>query len=521
MISTIKSMIKPVAKFSLVGAVLAATPLVDLVPGVSGAAYAQNVCADGKPFKSTRKTQTMNTRVYRKYEKVLEHLDAAGELRKQSDLLKSQAKEAEALAATKTSEQAAEAQALRAQAQTALAQVPALESQWETQMSQAESLIKDVLGSSRTPDYDRASVLQLYSQINFERGDTKAAIGNLEEMLKYRSYLKELREHSIVYSVAQLNYSEERYDRALGYLDDWFKLSENVCHTVTLTQNTFIAQLYYVTKDYNNALKYINKSIAEAEADPETDSKEAWYQLAASSYYELGQIDNYRDVLETMVVKWGKPDYYKRLASVHQELGQDEISYSLFEAIYEMGWMDNKENEIKMVAQIQFARSSAIKAAWILEAAMNDGRMKKSTDNTKLLGQAYMSAYEFEKAVGPMSKVAEDEKDPNTYLQIAGMEYGNGNYSNAVRLFDKAIDLFAKSKSKANKAKLDSAKLGKGASLMDMNRIMDACKVFQDVARTSGTSKYRKQANQYKRLVTADIARQDMFTGKDSKRVCK
>ncbi|WND02887.1 hypothetical protein QGN29_00735 [Temperatibacter marinus] len=521
MFNTFAKFAKPAIKASVIGAVLAATPLVEAIPGLSTKAFAQNICADGKPFKSSRKNITMSKRTYRKYEKVLEIFDQSGELRKQIDMLKSQAKEAEALAATKTKpEEATEAATLRSQAQTFLSQVPALENQTKSMARDAESLIKDALNSSRTPDYDRASMLQLYSQINFERGDTKAAIKNLEDFLSYEAVFRETRLHGITYSVAQLNYSEEQYDRALDYLNDWFKLSDTVCHKVTTTQNTFIAQLYYVTKDYNKAISYMQRAIDEAEANPETDSKEQWYQLLASSYYELGNVNRYRDMLEIMVVKWSKPEYYKRLASVHQELGEDTVSYSLFEAIYEMGWMDNKPNEIKMVAQIQFARESSIKAAWIIESALRDGRMKSDTDNTRLLAQAYMSSYEFEKAVPPLTKVADELQDPELYLQVAGMEYGNGNSANAVRMFDKALALYKKKK-KPSRSKIDSATLGKGAALLDQKKVMDACRVFQKLGRESKNRRIKRQVSSFKKAIEADIAREDMFSGNDTKRKCK
>lgn len=512
-------------KSAVVGAMLAAAPIADMIPGVDTAAFAQNICADGKPFVSKRKSKTMSTRVYRKYEKILELNELGGEARKQADQLKKQIAELETLAASKDPKdenQAAEAQALRAQAAALKPQIAPLEAQWKANSDESENLIKDVLNSRRTQDYERASMLQFYSQIHYERGDTKSAIKVLEEMLEYGSTLKELREHQVTYNVTQLNYAEGNYDKSLEYLKKWQDMNELVCHKIRTNEDVFIAQIYFQKQDYANVLKHMYSAVESAEADPEVDVRENWYAMIASAHYNLQEMEKYRDVVEIMTVKYGKPEYYKRLAGVHSELGDEKTFYTLYEAIYEMGWMDDNATEIKTVAQIQFAQNSNIKAAWILENAMAEGRMERDIDNMRLLGQAYMASTEYEKAVAPMAFVAKETQDAQTYFDLATIELANNNMTNAVKFYDEAIRLFNKVKGKKREtAKIIRAKIGKGAALSDLKQIENACKVFQDVGRSTKSKRILRQVNQFKRSLAADIARQDMFSGKDSGRKCK
>lgn len=510
-------------KSALVGAVLAATPLTEALPGISTAAFAQNICADGTPFKSKRKSQTMSPRVYRKYEKILELNDLASESAKQVDIIKTQIKEFETLIASKDMKKEGakvEVQALREQIALLKPQISPLEQSQTQSYNEIEELIKDVMSSRRTSDYENASMLQFYSQVHYSRGDTAKALAVLEEMLQYGSTLKELREHAVTYNVSQLNYAEGNYDKALDYVKKWFVLGDVVCHKVRMMQNVYIAQLYYQKEDFRNVLKYMNKAIDEANADPEQEPKENWYGIAATAHYRLDELKEYRDILEIMSIKYGKPEYYKRLASVHAELKDDKTAFALYEAMYEMGWMNDKESDLKLVAQIQFSQGSAIKAAWIMEEAMKEGRMEKSVANMRLLGQAYTSSSEYNKAVVPMAFVARETENAQAFSEVASLEYANNNMTNAVKMYSEAIRLFSKASKSKYATKIERSKIGKGAALLDLGRIMEACKIFKELSK-SKNSTIRKQSKRFKSAVAADIARQDMFSGNDSKRSCK
>lgn len=374
----------------------------------------------------------------------------------------------------------------------------------------AKELLADALQSKGINDYERAVVWQLTASIAFEEDDPRGAIRAFEQMLVYRNSIPVALELGIMYNLGQLYASENDYDNALRYLQEW---EPRAGEFVGVNQLVFIAIVHYNREDYPNSLVYVDRAIAMAETLPELEIKENWYQIKLSSHYELGQFSDVRDVLELLLVHWPKPDYWTQLASVYSELGDEESFYSLLEAAYRQGFLDDSEPQLVNVAQIQISRDAPIKCAWVLKRALDNKLVEKSARNMLTLGQCYMRAQEYQKAVEPLSFAATRDDDPELWFQIGQVEMANDDLKGAVEAFEKTIDGLESSKKSKDKELRFSAMMLRAQMLIELKRFKDARTAFSTASRIADQSKQKRQLKQWRDYLRAEEEREKMLTG--------
>lgn len=452
MIKTIKSLPMAVAT----AAVLAVVPMPEGTPLVGEqAAYAQGR-AQSQPKQSTRKVPAMTLDVHKQIQKAQEAMDVQN-------------------------------------------------------YAEAKEILNDALDRKKINDYERAVAWQLHAMISYEEDDTPGTIRAYERILNFRESIPEALEISIIYGLAQLYYSEEDFDRAMQYVNDWEARVDPTLISVSNLQ--FISNLHYVRNDFENALKYIYEAIDTAKSLDTVEVKEAWYGLALSSHWELGQFEKVRDVLEILLINWPKPQYWVQLAGIYQELGDEQTSYSLTEAAYKQGFLDDKEQQLVNVAQIQLARSAPIKCAWILEKAFKEGRVEKSAANQKTLGQCYMMAYEYEKALPPLAVAAKGDNDGDLWFQIGQVQMQLGQYKDALGSFDNVLKAFEDSKEEKAATKRLTAQMQRGQALTELKRFKEAHDAFKTAKRMAKDKKDKRMVTQWEKYLRAEEEREKMLTG--------
>lgn len=377
---------------------------------------------------------------------------------------------------------------------------------------EAKQIIDDTLQGKKVNDYERAVAWQLKAMIAYEEDDVAGTIRAYEQILRFADSIPEALEINVIYGLAQLYYSEENYDKAIEYVARWEQRTDPTL--IGVNQLTFISNLQYVRNEFAESLDYIYRAIEMAKTVDTIEVKEQWYGLALSAHWELGEFEKVRDTLEILLLTWPKPRYWIQLAGIYQELGEEETSYSLTEAAYKQGFLDDKEAQLVNIAQIQLARGAPIKCAWILEKAFAEERVPDDAKNEKTLGQCYMMASEFEKAVGPLSKAAQGDKDGNLWFQIGQVQMQLGNYKDAVGSFDNVVEAFGKSRDSKDKDKVLTAVMQKGQALTELKRFTQAYAAFKEAKRLASNKKERRTVTQWENYLKAEEAREQMLTGR-------
>jgi len=377
----------------------------------------------------------------------------------------------------------------------------------------AEEYLAKALAKRNINDYERAVVWQMRAMIAFEKENTPDTITAYKKILTFRDSIPPALEIQIIYGLAQLEFSEENYDASLKYVQDWEdKVDPSL---IGVAQLTFISQLHYQKTDYATSLEYIYKAIAQAESLDEVEVKENWYNLALSSHWELNQYDKVRDTLEVLLINWPNPTYWTQLAGIYQELGDEETSYSITEAAYKQGFFNDKPLSLVNAAQIQQARGAPIKCAWILESALADELIENNADNNLLLGQCYLTATEYRKALKPLSVAAASNSDGDLWLQIGQVQMQIDRYEDAEKSFTKMINAFEDEEDMKSKTaeKLLAGVMMRGQALTELKRFKEAKDAFRKAARLAKSEKDRRAVANWRRYMNGEEAREQMLTG--------
>lgn len=378
----------------------------------------------------------------------------------------------------------------------------------------AEVFLQKAMEKRNINDYEKAVVWQMRAMIAFEKENTPDTIRAYEMILTFKESIPEALEMQIIYGLAQLYFSEENYTKSLQFVEDWQRKVDPTL--VGVAQLTFIGQLHYQLSDFSKSLDYIYQAISQAESIDTVEVKENWYNLALSAHWELNQYDKVRDVLEVLLIRWPNPTYWSQLAGIYQELGDEETSFSITEAAYKQGFLDDNEQRLINVAQIQLAREAPIKCAWIMKRGLDDNLIEDTPENQKLLGQCYLAATEYRKALEPLSVAAGAESDGDLWLQIGQVQMQVDRYADAEASLVKMQKAFEDDEENLNKnkAKLLAGVMMHGQVLTELKRFDEAKRAFSKAARLSNEAKDRRAVANWRSYLAAEEAREQMLTGR-------
>lgn len=392
-----------------------------------------------------------------------------------------------------------------------------LEATRSERLVKAEEMMTDALNGRGLNDYSRSIIWQYRAQVAYEREDMPAAINAFERVLDYKDSIPVAQEHGIMFNLAQLYYQVENVKKAIDYAIRWEKAVSAVDPAlIGVTQKVFIAQLYYTNENYSDSLRYIDTAISDAQLVDTVEVKENWYGLKLSAHYELGDFPAVRDTLVTLILNWPTPRYWLQLASVYQELNDDETFYSLMEAAYKQGFLDDKDAQIINVAQIQMSRDAPIKCAWIVDRALKENLIENDADNQRLLGQCFLAAAEYRKALDPLSKAATQSSDGDLWLQIGQVQMQIDRYGDAEESFAKMATAFEDDtkNAKKNASKLLAGVMMRGQALTELKRFKDAKDAFRKASRLAKTEKDRRQVASWRKYMNGEEAREKLLTGR-------
>lgn len=362
----------------------------------------------------------------------------------------------------------------------------------EEKFADAIDVLTNQVAKTGNTEYEQANLYQYLGYSYHSAGDTNAAIGAFEKVLSIPSIEESMRK-STLYTVAQLQAMEERYDESLSRLSEWFDLELNPAPDAY----TFYAQTLYQLGRYAEMIEPIEMALAVAD-ERDTETKEDWYALLSFAYYQQENYAKIRDINEILLETWPKKRYWLYLANAHRELGDEVKFFSSYEALYIQGHLES-ESELVTMAQLYMQHEVPVKAARLLEAEMERGRVEKSARNYRLLSQAWTLAREDERSVEPLSTAARMEDDGILYVRLA-------NAFLNLREDNKCVTAARAGIEKGGLKNPDHAELTLGMCLYNAHDYGEALRAFR---RAAGTPRSSNVATQWIGIVNLEIKRQE------------
>ena len=265
---------------------------------------------------------------------------------------------------------------------------------------------------ARTADRNqKAVVAQGLAQVEWARSNFDAALGYFETAVELDA-LPDLTHFSLMYQIAQLYYTDERYDEALDKLALW--MCKVPAEKVTPESYILKASIYAQKKDWSNVVKAAETAISMSDAP-----KEGWYQLKLASHFELEQFPKAAQTLEVMIQLWpDKNDYWIQLSQIHYKLKKYDEALSVMALAYRRNMLE-KQTDLVFLANLYSNSDVPFKAAAVMQKGIEDGLVESSKNYWTATADAWYAAEEMEKALFAYEKAGQASEDGEIDLRRA------------------------------------------------------------------------------------------------------
>jgi len=325
--------------------------------------------------------------------------------------------------------------------------------------------VLDKLGKQDLNNYERSQTLNLYAYIYYSQDNMPRAINAYEQLLS-QPELPEALKTGTVYTLSQLHFSVENWQKAIDHLEWWMTLAND---QENLVAYEMMAQAYYQKEEYRKALVPAQKVISLTKAEGKK-VKEHSYLLMRVLYYELEDYERVKGVLKELIKQYPKKQYWIQLASVYGQQEDQRGQLNVLELAYLQDYL-NKETEVMTYASLLLNEDLPLRAARVLQKGLDDGLIQSTLNNWRLLAQAWMMCQEDEQALPALTRAAELSSDGKLDVMLAQSYMNLDRWSEAVTAARNAIR-------KGGLDRVDQAHVMIGQSYFNMKSYEEARQAF-------------------------------------------
>lgn len=343
-------------------------------------------------------------------------------------------------------------------------------------IKEAIKILDELKNSKRLNDAELATVMNIYGFIYFQEENYAKAQESYAQILK----LPKASAGTVLqarYSLAQAYFIDEKYAEGVATLKEWFKESE----TRPASAYVLMAQGMHQLKDYDGALENINIAIQDYKDKAKTPP-ENWYGLQSFLYYEKGNYKKVVEILQEMLKYYPSKKYWIQLSAMYAELKSEQKQLAALDTAYVQNMLD-REQELVNVASLFLTNDAPYKAAKVLDKAIKEKKVEATSKNLDLLGIAWRSAQELDKAIPVMEQAAAKSDKGDLWAQLCGVYLDNDQYK-------KAVESCAKGINKGSLKREDTAYLRKGMGHFYLEQYDEARKAFKQAAKDKRSKKF-------------------------------
>jgi len=338
-------------------------------------------------------------------------------------------------------------------------------------------------GKSALNSYELANVYNLYAFIYYSREDYPNALKAYEEVVAQPD-LPLAMEINTKYTIAQLYFVQEQWQKGIDALLGWFALTDKP------NANAYIllAQGYYQVNDYNKALLNVEKAINMYKAEDKLP-KEQWYNLARFLYFDKGDVPKTVATLEELLRHYPKKDYWVQLSHMYGEQQKEGRQLAAMDTAYVQGMLDRGQEQVTM-AYLYLNSDVPYRAGKVMEKGLKGGAIEPTSKNYEIAASAWRQAQELDKAIADMEQAAAKSDQGELYARLGNIYLDSDEY-------DKAISAINKGLSRGGVKRPDTARLVLGMAYFNSQQYDKAREAFQAAGRDERSAKYAQQWLQY------------------------
>ncbi|SMF54964.1 Tetratricopeptide repeat-containing protein [Alteromonadaceae bacterium Bs31] len=332
-------------------------------------------------------------------------------------------------------------------------------------------------GCSKCNQYEMAQIYNYYGWIYYSLEDYSKSVQNYKKVVQQSPMIPWGLELQTIYTLAQLEFSQERYKESVALLNKWMGLS----NTVGASVYNLKSSICYQMDDKKGSLAHINIAVKMIEEKGQV-AKEPWYSLQRALYLEKEDYRSALPILVKMVRHYPKESYLQQLAAIYGMLEQEKKQLGVLDATYLSDGLD-KEQQLLNLSYLMIQNEYPYYAAKVLEKGMKDKVVKRSERNLETLAKAWGQSQEKKKAIPVMAEAASMSDTGDLYVLLLGLYLDIDNNKKAIEAGKKALK-------KGKLKRPGELHLNMGVAYVELKNYESAIKAFEKAKEYKRTKKF-------------------------------
>lgn len=296
--------------------------------------------------------------------------------------------------------------------------------QWE----EAQQVL-DGLNLEKLDPFPKAVVHQMKGHVYASQEKYEEAAQELHSCLDQQA-LPESAQLQTLFLLAQIYMILEQFDKAVPLFESWFAQTSNPAPAAYYT----LASAYYQADREDKALEPAEQAVF---LSPEP--RESWLGLLAALYVNRERYADAVPVVEQLVTRFSKKSYWIQLAALYYYLDRQEESFAAQELAYLQGLL-TEDRELRRLAQLSLYNEIPYPGAEVLQKGLEANQIESNRDAWQLLGNSWLAAREYERAIPPLERAAALADDGELWLRLGQVHLLRREWSEVVEAVHKALD---------------------------------------------------------------------------------
>jgi tetratricopeptide (TPR) repeat protein len=183
-----------------------------------------------------------------------------------------------------------------------------------------------------------------------------------------------------------------------------------------------------------------------------------------------------------------------QLSAIYAEIGEDRKALASQQLAYQEGFL-TEDKELRRLAQMYLFHDLPFRAATVLDRAIEEEKVESDTKALELLGNSWLAAREYDRALDPLERAAEVSEDGELFLRLGRVYIQREEWDKAAEELNKALQ-------KGNLEEPGNVHLLLGIAVYNQKRLGSARRSF---VRALDFEESSKNAQQWLRVIDREM----------------
>jgi tetratricopeptide (TPR) repeat protein len=285
------------------------------------------------------------------------------------------------------------------------------------------------LDPKRLNPAERALVYRMLALVAYTETDYARAIENFEKVLGEE--ILPIRDDSkIRFNIAQIHATQQNWREMIAALDRWERYAE----TTDPLAHYLRGIAHYQLEEFDEAVVEARKAV-----DLSPTPAESWLQLLSALYVQREEYANAVPILEQLVVRFPKKQYWIQLSLIYGAREDYEASLAAQQVAYLQGFIE-EDKELRRLARSYIFNNLPYPAAEVIEKGLAEGKIERDSDSLEMLANSWIAAREYDRSLDPLLEAAQLSPDGNVYVRLGQVYMQREKWNEATQMLQKGIE---------------------------------------------------------------------------------